>query len=878
MPLAVGTRLGPYEIVAPAGAGGMGEVYRARDTRLNRDVAIKVLPEHLSSNPELRERFEREARAISRLSHPHICILYDIGNQDGADYLVLEYLDGETLGARVRRGALPTDQVLKYGAQMAEALDKAHRHGVIHRDLKPDNVMLTKAGVKLLDFGLAKPVPGTVGVASSSAATATHSPLTTEGTLVGTFQYMSPEQLEGQEADPRSDIFSLGCVLYEMVTGQRAFEGKSTAKVVAAIMTTEPTPITTLSPFTPPALERVVKKCLAKDPEERWQNAGDLASELRWISESGSQSGAAVPAPVRSRGKLLTWLALPLVAAAGILVGFLLRRPTAQPALRVAINLPAGSTLIDGQLGISPDGKMALLAMTDADGKQRVWIRSLSSDTPQPIPDTEGAGYPFWSPDSRYIGFFAVDGKLRKIEVTGGVHSEEISTLPWAVYGGAWGRDGVIVFSAGHTGLYRAPASGGPATKIPIPENGPDNLRWPNFLPDGKHVLVTSNAGAGGIFVVTVDTGEVQTVLPAENSPVQYAEPGYLLFSRGGTLVAQPFDADNLRVSGSAHSIAESVSPGASGVGGPTFSVSHDGLLLYQTASQAQLAWMDENGKKLASIGEPGFLSSPYLSPDGKYAMVTVVPPGQKNQKLWLYDLSSGTAHPFTFSEGDDLYPVWSPDGKQVAFASNRNGNQQDIYVKPVGGGSSEQLLLGGEGDKQPDRWSTDGRYILFDYNNGKKTKATDVWALPLFGDRKPFPVVQTPGVDYYGMFSADGKWVAYVSDESGRAEMYVVPFPGPGGKWQISTGGGAIPFWPPGHELFYLTADSRMVGVEYTVDGTNFKVGKSRMLFGGRSLASSPGLDINAVDKRWLVAMTVAEPNISPLILVTNWTKLLKQ
>jgi eukaryotic-like serine/threonine-protein kinase len=336
MPLATGTRLGPYKIVAPAGAGGMGEVYRARDTRLDREVAIKVLPEHLSSNPELRERFEREARAISQLSHPHICVLYDIGKHENADYLVLEYLEGETLGSRVRRGPLPTDQVLKFGAQMAEALDKAHRHGVVHRDLKPDNVMVTKSGVKLLDFGLAKPVLGAVGVASSGAATMTHSPLTTEGTLVGTFQYMSPEQLEGQEADARSDIFALGCVLYEMMTGRRAFEGKSTAKVVAAIMTTEPPSITTLSPLTPASLERVVRKCLAKDPEERWQNAGDLASELRWIAESGSHSGMAIPAPVRSQRKLLRWVALALIAAAGILTGFLLRRPAAQPTVRLS--------------------------------------------------------------------------------------------------------------------------------------------------------------------------------------------------------------------------------------------------------------------------------------------------------------------------------------------------------------------------------------------------------------------------------------------------------------------------------------------------------------------------------------------------------------
>jgi eukaryotic-like serine/threonine-protein kinase len=713
-------------------------------------------------------------------------------------------------------------------------------------------------------------------VASSSAATMTHSPLTTEGTLVGTFQYMSPEQLEGQEADARSDIFSLGCVLYEMVTGQRAFEGKSTAKVVAAIMTTEPTPITTLSPLTPTTLERVVKKCLSKDPEERWQSAGDLASELRWIAESGSQSGATIAVPAPSRRKLLTWAALALVAAAGALGGFLLRRPAILPTLRVAVNLPPGSTLIEGQATLSPDGQMVLLSLTDADGKARLWIRSLSGDTAQPIAETEGAVFPFWSPDSRNIGFFATDGKLRKIEATGGGHAEAVASIPWSIYGGAWSREGLIVFSAGHLGLYQISASGGTAVAIPNPGKEPPNFRWPSFLPDGKHVLVTSNAGSGGIFAVSLATGEVQAVLASENSPAQYVEPGYLLFARGGALLAQPFDPHSLRVTGSAQNIAESVATGTSGIGGPTFSASRGGLLLYQNASQAQLTWVDADGKKLSSVGEPGYLSSPYLSPDGKYAMVTIAPPGQKNQKLWMYDLSSGTANPFTFGEGDDLFPVWSPDGKQVAFASARGGKQQDIYVKQVAGGSGEQLVLGDEGDKQPDRWSADGRYILFDYS-GQKTKATDVWALPLFGDRKPFPVVQTPGVDYYGMLSADGKWLAYDSDESGRGEIYVAPFPGPGGKWQISTGGGTVPFWPPGKELFYLTADSRLVGMEYSVDGTNFKVGKSRLLFRGRSISSVPGVDVNPNDKRWLLALPVAEPNISPLILVTNWTTLSK-
>ncbi len=870
MPLAAGTRLGPYEIVAPAGAGGMGEVYRARDTRLNREVAIKVLPDHLSSNPELRERFEREARAISQLSHPHICVLYDIGKHEGADYLVLEYLEGETLGARVRRGPLPTDQVLKYGAQMADALDKAHRHGVVHRDLKPDNVMLTKSGIKLLDFGLAKPVLGAVGVASSVAATMTHSPLTTEGTLVGTFQYMSPEQLEGQEADARSDIFGLGCVLYEMVTGRRAFEGKSTAKVVAAIMTTEPAPASTVSPLTPAPLERAVKKCLAKDPEERWQSAGDLSSELRWISESGSQSGVAIPAPARSQRKLLTWVALALAAAAGVLAGFWLRRPTAQPALRVAINVPPGSSLLQNEVAVlSPDGQLVVMTLVDADGKTRFWIRPLSSDSAQPMVETEGATTPFWSPDGRYIGFFAVDGKLRKLAAPGGAQAEAVASIPWVVHGGTWNREGVIVFSSGRLGLYQVAAAGGTPVKLAIAEKDQRDYRLPSFLPDGKHVLVTADSAPGGIFAVALDTGQVQLVLPGESGPARYVEPGYLLFSRGGILLAQPFDLSSLRATGNAQAIAEGVS-GAAG-----FSASDNGLLLYQRASRAQLTWWDPEGKKPSTVGDPGYISTLAISPDNRYAVVTVVQPGQTSQKLWLYDLNRGTASPFTFGEGNDYYPTWSPDSQQVAFSSTR-GSQEDIYVKPVGGGSSEQLLLGGEGNKEPDRWSADGRYLLFDYF-GKKTQAYDIWALPLFGDRKPFPVVQSPGTDYYGMFSPDGKWVAYVSDESGRGEIYVVPFPGPGGKWQVTTGGASGPTWPPGKELFYYTLDSKLTAVEYATQGPNFIAGKSRLAFGGRSWASTTGADVSRTDKRWLMAMPVGEPNASPLILTTNWTAMLK-
>jgi Tol biopolymer transport system component/tRNA A-37 threonylcarbamoyl transferase component Bud32 len=862
--------LGPYEIVAQAGAGGMGEVYRARDSRLNREVAIKILPDHLSKNPELRERFEREARAISQLSHPHICVLYDIGQHEGSDYLVLEYLEGETLGARLRRGPLATDQALRYGAQIADALDKAHRRGVVHRDLKPDNIMLTKSGAKLLDFGLAKPLATAAKNVSNSMATMTHSPLTSEGTLVGTYQYMAPEQLEGREADARSDLFAFGCVLYEMAAGKRAFDGKSTASVVASIMNSEPAPVSTVAPLTPPALEWAIRKCLAKDPEERWQSAADLASEIRWIQEGGSRAGVAVPVAARSRRKLLRWAVLAAAAVVGGLLGFYAKRPAPERVLHVAINLPEGNSVVEpiGSV-ISPDGQRVVMPLADAKGKSRLWVRTLSTDAAQPLDGTEGAVVPIWSPDSQFVGFFAQDGKLRKIPATGG--QQETICEVWTVYGASWSRNGTIVYSGGVKGLFMVDAAGGSPVQVPVSKKTVFAYRWPSFLPDGRHFLVTSNVSPSGIYIASIDGGELQPLLPGESSPAQYAAPGYVLFLHGDSVMAQPFDARTLRISGSAERVAESVFNGYD-----SFSASTNGLLLYERAFKAQLTWIDAAGNKLATLGEPGYISAPYLSPDEKYVIATLTDPRQNRLKLWLYDLVHGTSTPFTLGEGDDQYPAWSPDSQQIAFTSARNGHEE-IYVKPVGGGSREQLLLTIEkAGTEADRWSSDGKYMLFDYF-ASQANGGDVWALPLFGDRKPFPVVQTPATEIWGTFSDDGKWVAYQSDESGRGEIYVVPFPGPGGKWQISTGGGLVTYWPQGKELFYTTPDARVIGVQFETQGSNFVVGKSRELFQGRAFGSSTGLAVSRDGKRWLLAMPVDQMNASPLILETNWAAGLK-
>ncbi len=563
MPLTPGTRLGPYEVLAPLGAGGMGEVYRAKDTRLDRTVAVKVLPSDLAADADRRARFEREGRAVSSLNHPHICTLHDVGRESGVqgtiDYLVMEYVEGETLDDRLAKGPLPLDQVLRFGAEIADALDKAHRHGIVHRDLKPGNVMLTRSGTKLLDFGLAKQ-SGVGGKSEPLSTLETKAkPLTTEGTLLGTFQYMAPEQLEGREADARTDIFALGALLYEMASGKRAFTGKNQASLIAAIMSSEPAPISTVQPTTPAALDWVIKTCLAKDPDERWQSAHDVVSQLTWIAHGGSQAGLPGPTAVRrkSRERLLwglTVLALGLALAANLFNAR--RRAEPQGAVRSSIVLPEKSALRAAVL--SPDGTKMVCVARDATGRNVLWIRLLDSLVLQPLSGTENPAFPFWSPDSRSIGFFA-DGKLKRIDASGGP-AQTLCDAPIG-RGGSWSRDGVILFAPVPDGpLYRVPASGGTATRATQkdPVRGETSHRWPFFLPDGKHFLyLVASFGSHaqqekiGVYVASLDSKE-ETLLVRTSSSVAYAAPGYLLFFRERNLLAQPFDQKSLRTTGDA--------------------------------------------------------------------------------------------------------------------------------------------------------------------------------------------------------------------------------------------------------------------------------------------------------------------------------------
>src|SRR5689334_2573471 len=664
MTIQTGARLGPYEITAPIGAGGMGEVYRAKDTRLGRDVAVKVLPAAMSSSPELRQRLDREARTISQLSHPHICTLHDVGHQDGTDYLVMELLEGETLADRLGRGAMPLDQALRIGVEIAGALDAAHRQGIVHRDLKPGNVMLTKSGVKLLDFGLAKLAapPTSVSQATSLPTALPESqPLTSRGTILGTFQYMAPEQLEGREADARSDIFAFGCVLYGMLTGQKAFTGKSQASLIGSIMTTEPAPISSIQPMTPPAVDRLVKGCLAKEPEHRWSTAHDVMLQLQWIAEGGSAAG--LPAPVaarrRSREKLAWGVAGALaLAAAALAYGFAKRAPQPPRMVRFEVAIPPNVSAIDAPK-ISPDGRLLAFNATDATGKAQIWIRPLNALAAQPLAGTEGTRRPFWSPDSRYLAFMA-EGKLKKIDVTGGPPTK-ICDAPTAV-DGSWSPEGVILLDGtGTDPILRVPAAGGtPVVAVKTePSRKEIQVGWPEFLPDGRHFLymaANQKPDDGAYRIGSLDSAETKPLAPAQTM-LAYAPPGYLLFVKDKTLVAQPFDAKALKITGEPVPLAEQI--GTDAVGLARFSVSRDGVLAYRTGDSGdRIMWVDRSGKELGTILENGEYQDVQISPAGDQIAFDLQDARLGRADVWLRDLARGVNSRFTFStQGNAFSP-----------------------------------------------------------------------------------------------------------------------------------------------------------------------------------------------------------------------------
>jgi len=880
-----GTKLGPYEIVSAIGAGGMGEVYKASDTRLDRIVAIKVLPAHLADKPELRERFEREARTIASLNHPHICTLHDIGRQDGTDFLVMEYLEGETLAQRLVKGPLPLEQVLQYAIEITDALDKAHRNGVTHRDLKPGNIMRTKSGTKLLDFGLAKLRQEASPAAPFSELPTLKDALTAQGTILGTMQYMAPEQVEGGEVDARTDIFAFGAVVYEMATGKKAFEGKTSASVMAKILEVEPPLMASVQPMTPPSLDRVVKRCLAKDPDDRWQTARDLEMELKWVAEGGPQ--AAMPAPVAARRQRpFGWIAAAVlvVILAGVSYVHFRETPPEQPSVRFEVLPPVKAAAQVFRL--SPDGRYLAISVPEG-GRNRIWLRPLNSLQAQPLPGTDGATYPFWSPDSTSLAFFAQD-KLKKIAIAGGP-PQTLCDAP-AARGGTWNRGGVIVFSGLAGGLYRVPAAGGvPASLAHLRTSDARGFqRFPEFLPDGRHILYlqsTAQAETTGIYVGSLDGKPPARILPdisnAVYSPAAASSrTGLLVFRRENTLMAQPFDPARLQTTGEMFPLAEQVGL-ALNAGFGAFSVSDGGVLAFWSGApeSRELAWLDRAGKRLGPIGKPGAFAQAALSPDEKTIALHVG--SYAAGDVWLQDLTRGVMSRLTFLRGSTLSPVWSPDGSRIVFSNISGGSSFSIYLKPTSGAGKEELLKSGGINVFPWDWSRDGKFVVFSEFSAETSD--DLWLLPLEGDHKPIPYLQTPFSETQGQFSPDGRWMAYVSNESGQNQVYVQTIPASGAKWQISTSGGDEPRWrSDGKELFYLAADRKLMAVPVKTGGApsgSFEAGQALPLFeiepgpGGRPY--QPARD----GQRFLVNVTAGDTAAAPPItVVLNWTAGLKK
>jgi serine/threonine protein kinase len=892
MALTNGTRLGPYEIIQPIGAGGMGQVYKARDTRLNRTVAIKVLSPEFALRSDWKQRFEREAQTIASLNHAHICTLYDVGQQDGIDYLVMEFLEGQTLAQRLERGALPLDVALKIAIEIADALDKAHRQGIVHRDLKPANVMLTKTGVKLLDFGLAKPTQsGSAAFQNSNMPTGNAAPnMTAEGTIVGTLQYMSPEQLEGIEADARTDIFAFGAVLYEMLTGRKAFAGRSQSSLIAAIMQIDPPEVSQLQPMTPPILDRIVKMCLAKDRDERWQTAHDLQSELEWIAHSSSQAG--LPAPVaasRKSRERLAWALFAIAVLSAVSFAFIAARYGIRPVENHAIvfEVPTPPMGNPYQFALSPDGrKLAFVTNAGSGGDEPIFLRTMDSTTVQPLPGTQGAFQLFWSSDSRYIGFLGLqDAKLKIVESSGGP-PQTLSDFTGinVTSRGSWNSDGVIIVGSGK-GIYRVSASGGTPTLLTTLDQSRHETvhTWPYFLPDGQHFLYlawSTQPEDRAIYVGSLDGKTKRLIMPAE-SMATFVSPGFLIFQRDGTLLAQPFDINKAALSGEPFRLAGDVAYNAA-TGRGAFEVSSNGILAYRSGGpggqQRRLVWLDRSGKVAGKTLEFDGLTSFDLSPNGtRVALDRTV---QGNRDVWLTDLIRGGDTRFTFNPTTDGYPIWSPDGSQIAFESNRTGKYA-IYIKSSSGVGEERLLSDASNDSWPQDFSKDGKYLLYYGSEDYSSNAGDLWALPLTGDdRKPIAIATTPFAEMAGAFSPDGRWIAYQTNESGRFEVVVQPFPTPTSKWQVSTNGGIFPQWrPDGKELYFISPDNKMMVASVSASGSAFSAGIPEALFPVQ-IGRNGSIKQYAVsrDGRFLINQPGEGLNPAPITVVVNWTALLNK
>jgi serine/threonine protein kinase len=896
----------------------MGEVYKARDTRLDRTVAVKVLPADLAADPERRARFEREARAIAALSHPHICTIHDVGRHEDIDYLVMEYLDGETLADRLAhgKGPLPLDQVLTIGIHIADALDKAHRAGITHRDVKPANIFLVRRSgasappdAKLLDFGLAKAVgPAEAGhhvrgaagqpdgrsvrlQADLTALPTTPHGLTMQGTILGTIHYMAPEQVEGREADTRSDIWALGAVLYEMATGRRPFDGASAASVIGAILKDTPPAISTRQPLAPAALDHLVERCLEKDADERWQDAGDVKRELAWIAEGGTAVapvGARTRTPWRDRAAWIT-------AAAAVLIAlFTILRPASSPTgdvVRLSI-LPPDKTVFTGQssatvptaqLAVSPDGRAIVFAAAAPGARPTLWLRSLDAVTAHSLPGTEGAEAPFWSPDHRWIGYFA-DGKLKKSPAGGGP-SQVIAANVTDNRQASWGPDDTILFSRGTAGVLRVPSSGGmvmPVTELDGSRQEGSH-RFPQFLPDGRHFLFTVRSNLAdqvGVYAGSLD-GKTKKLLIRGDTTAQYAPSGHVLFMDGDTLMGQAFDAQRLELRGQKFIVEGGV--GRSSTGNGSYSLSGTGTLAHvgTLSTPGRLTWFDRAGTPSESVGSPGDYTDFRLSPDQIRLAASLADPKTGVPDIWITDLTRRSSAPFTFGPAVNAYPVWAPDGSRIIFRTNRTGGLNELYGKSEGGGGKEEPVLSQTAARASGLlsnimvlwdWSPDGRHLLF---SAATSSDFDLWLLPLAGDSKPVSFLTAPGDQWHGNFSPDGRLVAYSSSESGRVEVHVQTFPLTDRQWTVSTTGGYEPRWrADGCEMYYLSLDQKLMAVGVgpgPTFGTPTELFQVRVA-GGVSLNRThyvPSRD----GKRFLVNTATGDAAIVPITVVLNWT-----
>jgi serine/threonine protein kinase/Tol biopolymer transport system component len=896
MTLTAGSRLGPYEILSPLGAGGMGEVYKARDTRLERTVAIKVLPTSVASTAESRQRFEREAKTISQLSHPHICALHDVGREGETEYLVMEYLEGETLGDRLARGPLPLEQTLRYGVQIADALDKAHQQGIVHRDLKPGNVMITKSGVKLLDFGLAK------GIAPASASSLTAFPtqvgLTQEGTILGTFQYMAPEQLEGKEADARTDIFAFGCVLYEMATGKKAFSGGTQASLISSILRDEPPPISQSEPIAPRALDRVVATCLAKEPENRWQTTRDVALQLEWIRQERSSPESIARPPARfRRTAIVPWM----VAAVGLTMGVyaltsgLSEKP--RPLATKAHLLPPPKTnfhLVGANVtppAVSPDGRRIAFGAVEADGSIRLWIRELESLEAYPLPGADGALFPFWSPDSRSVGFFA-KGRLKVVEATPSPPAPRDLADVVEVRGASWGEDGTILFvPENFSPVMRVAASGGtpaPATHLDRAA-GEISHRWPSFLPGGRRFVYEirlagaepkSVAPTFATFVGSLEGGEKRRLPIEDAKSATYVPPGYLVFRRGRAVMAVSCDPRSLAIRGDPVVLGESTEAFAA-TGVSLFAVSED-LLVYPpriSTTLMRLVWLDRTGRELATVGPPARVIHLALSPDGRQAVTVQIEEGTPPD-LWIFDTEAGRGMRLTRDGAAQTLPVFSSDGARIFLSSYVKGPWDLWEITPQG--RDLKPFLESSASKAANDVSPDGKYLLYrEFNRGTRG---DLKVIPLTGERGPRSFMATADEETNGDFSPDGQWVAYTSDESGRNEVYVASFPEPARRLRVSGEGGSQPRWSKdGKELFYIRSGQLMTAAVGR-RGDELVFGESRALFRLPLVSQvDPAFDAFtnydvAPDGRVLANLRSGDEATPALVLVENWQQTVKK